>query len=62
MAEMSDERIQRVATFHEVTDHAQADPGVAVGISISSSGGSNRLQHGQQTSIRKAAQTTAECR
>jgi len=47
----NESHVQRVATFHEVTDYAQANPGVPVGISISGSGGSNRLQHSQQTSI-----------
>jgi hypothetical protein len=54
--------VECVAALHEVTDYAQPDPGVAVRISKSSIGGTNRLQHSRHASVRDAAQTSTESR
>jgi hypothetical protein len=54
--------VERVAALHEVTDYAQPNPRVPVRISMGIIGGTNRLQHSRQASVREAAQTSTECR
>lgn len=54
--------VQCVAAFHEVTDCAQPNPGMPVRTPVGSIGGMDRLQHSQQSSVRKPTQTPAERR
>jgi hypothetical protein len=51
-----------IAAFHKVTDYAQPYPGAPVRIPIGDIGGSDRLEHSRQTSVREAAQTTTKSR